>query len=238
MKLASLALLSLFAFAVADPQWISACVDTSAVGLRLVSRAGNLLNTTTGCLAAALFDDAIASSGWARLTVTTSPFADDLSQAYAGGWIEGYLTSTRIIQSKQSFFAATYGNATSLIPPQSLLYLHRNIDWVRSTMSSKGIKTWALDEALLLYAPDTGAVPAAAPPVPSGASKPIDPTSVTAYWSAVAAMYAQLRGMHAESQNNITFPCSDSALWNSQDSMRAAFPSVTAPPRRGSSCWL
>lgn len=50
----------------------------------------------SGAVAKAVYDPSILQTGWDELAVTTSARFDDRAQAYAAGYIEGYITHDRI----------------------------------------------------------------------------------------------------------------------------------------------
>jgi hypothetical protein len=53
---------------------------------------------SANAVANATFADAVNETGWAFLNVTTNSLYDNYDQAYAAGFVEGYISQHRIYQ--------------------------------------------------------------------------------------------------------------------------------------------
>jgi len=79
-------------------------------------------------------DDTINTTGWATLSITTSPSYDDAVQAYAAGFLEGSLTYTSIAQSFTSMLYAEWPTLKAP-PPKVTAWIQQNINWVQCALT-------------------------------------------------------------------------------------------------------
>jgi hypothetical protein len=71
---------------------------------------------TDRAVAYATFDDRVESTGWMFLRLTTSSTYSDAVQSYAAGYLEGYLSATRIAQHYLNGLEFTFGANTTSVP--------------------------------------------------------------------------------------------------------------------------
>ena len=169
----------------AAPVWYSACGEAPDA-LRLV--AGRNID----CAAWGFHTDTINSTGWAQLSIESNAALDDGAQTFAAGWLEAAISAERIYQSKLVTFFLVFTN--SVPPPKLINFITQNLVWMRDQMRAHGVPTWPLegvfDESSATATADAQREWPSSPQPPRDA--PADPV---AYWSAVSALFSQLKGM-------------------------------------------
>eukprot|EP00298_Acanthocystis_sp_HF-20_P006656 c16443_g1_i2.p1 GENE.c16443_g1_i2~~c16443_g1_i2.p1 ORF type:complete len:587 (+),score=244.62 c16443_g1_i2:32-1762(+) len=82
-------------------------------------------------IAIGTYTDTIMTTGWSTLSIETNPNFGDEVQVQAAGFLEGFLTSTRIYQH-----ATNTGNANPTIDPKLQAFLDSNMDWMLRHINS------------------------------------------------------------------------------------------------------
>ena len=130
--------------------------------------------------------------GWSQLEIESNAAFDDQTQAFAAGWLEARLTTTRIYQAYNVF--APPGTASNF----TVQFIEQNVLWTRQQLVSRGIPHFAVDNLFDNFAdlvPEHQIVPCKGLS-PAKASAGPAPSPDQGYWLAVATMYSQLRGMY------------------------------------------
>jgi hypothetical protein len=176
MWLRSVLLFSVLIGCLASPEWHSACRQPDgSFELRAVK--------DTQCAATGYHSDKVNQTGWGEVYISTSEHDADLTQAFAAGWLEAALTHERIYQSKLLTFFSVFTNST--VPPKLHDFLKQNLIWTRQQLYVRGISTAPLEGVFddITFKHD-------------GLDRTTPQSSDdVVYWMAVAAWYAQLKGM-------------------------------------------
>jgi hypothetical protein len=117
---------------------------------------------------------------------------DDLTQAYAAGYLEGAISQVGIFRTRQNFFDLAYVDSS----PPAVLYefIGNNSMWIRDELNRRNIPSTCFDGVInSSWTPNSDAAGRE-----SEHSQLENISSMTVaeekYWMAVATMYFQLRG--------------------------------------------
>jgi hypothetical protein len=166
----------------AAPVWYSAC-GAAPDALKLVA------GRHADCAAWGFHSDTINATGWAQLSIESNAALDDGAQTFAAGWLEAAISAERIYQSKLTTFFLVFTD--SVPPPQMINFITQNLVWMRDQMRANNVSSWPLEGVF-----DEAIDAAAQREWPQSPQPPRDaPADPVAYWSAVSALFSQLKGM-------------------------------------------
>ncbi|EFJ51951.1 hypothetical protein VOLCADRAFT_103148 [Volvox carteri f. nagariensis] len=119
-------------------QAVHGCVTKNSDGSWAVVDPGHGMLGSDGCAASGTFTDSSqTASNFGKLRIVTSSSYSDLDQAYAAGFLEGYLTAARIYDhhyNLKQYFVVMLNESESL--ELSLNWLERQEEWANAQVRS------------------------------------------------------------------------------------------------------